>query len=132
MKYFIGLIILFSIIGCSKDDDNSPTPNSSGLQGDWNLVNVTGGFIGINENFEKGVIVWVFNEDTKIVKITNKNTKDVYDVLPSGTYTYSILTVNDSKELIIDDKNVGNFKLTTNQFTIDDQFRDGFRVTFNR
>lgn len=132
MKYLVCALFLFLAIGCSEDDDTSPNPNLSGLQGEWHLVNVTGGLIGINENFEKGVIVWVFNEETKVVKITNKNTTDVYDVLPSGTYTYSILAVNDSKELIIDDKNIGNFELSTNQFTIDDQFRDGFRATFNR
>ena len=131
MKHFV-CILLFLAIGCSEDDDTSPNPNLSGVQGEWNLVNVTGGLIGLNENFEKGVIVWEFNEGKKILKITNNNTTNVYDVLPSGTYAYSILTVNDSKELIIDDKNIGNFELTTDQFTIDDQFRDGFRATFNR
>ncbi|GGX03462.1 hypothetical protein [Aquimarina muelleri] len=130
MKYFV--YVLFLAIGCSEDDDTSLNSNLSGLQGEWSLANVTGGLIGINENFKKGMIIWVFNEETKTVKITNKNTNDVYDVLSSGTYTYSILVVNDSKELIIDDKNIGNFELTTNQFTIDDQFRDGFKVTFNR
>ncbi|WP_271781933.1 hypothetical protein [Aquimarina algiphila] len=135
MKYFIYFFTSILIIGCSGDDDvvTNPDLNSSGLGGEWNLINVSGGFIGINENLDKGIIIWNFNETNKNVVITNNNMNDaINDILPSGTYNFSMVTINGNEELIINDRNLGNFELTNNEFTIDEQFRDGFRYTFQR
>ncbi|TSE11482.1 MULTISPECIES: hypothetical protein [Aquimarina] len=135
MKYFIYFFTSILIIGCSGDDDvvTNPDLNSSGLGGEWNLINVSGGFIGINENLDKGIIIWNFNETNKNVVITNNNMNDaINDILPTGTYNFSMVTINGNEELIINDRNLGNFELTNNEFTIDEQFRDGFRYTFQR
>ncbi|WP_159090879.1 hypothetical protein [Aquimarina aquimarini] len=136
MKYLVSLIFLLVVMGCSDDDDTvvDPNPDSSGLQGTWNLSNVTGGFIGVNEDFEKGIIVWVFDESNKKVEITNNDmtSSSTGDLLPTGIYSYSIIEVHGNKELLINDRNLGNFEITANEFSIDEQFKDGFRFTFQR
>ncbi|EZH75520.1 hypothetical protein ATO12_01690 [Aquimarina atlantica] len=137
MKHFIYVVFLFVIIGCSGDDDGNPVnppSNSSGLTGIWHLVNVTGGFAGINDNFEKGVIVWDFDDTKKRVEVTNNNAANssTEDLFPTGVYTFSIVTINGNKELIVNERNLGNFEITTNEFIVDEQFKDGFRYTFQR
>ncbi|WP_132066066.1 MULTISPECIES: hypothetical protein [Aquimarina] len=137
MKHFIYVIFLFTIIGCSGDDDGAPVnppSNPSGLTGIWNLVNVTGGFAGINDDFDKGVIVWDFDDTKKRVEVTNNNAANssTEDLFPTGIYTFSIITINGNKELIVNERNLGNFEITTNEFVVDEQFKDGFRYTFRR
>ncbi len=134
MKYFICILLFFTIIGCSGDDDTTdPNMNSSGLNGKWSLVQVTGGFVGVDDSFENGVIVWDFNEAAKRVQVTNNNTKDViYDVLPSGTYDYTVDGVQSNLEFVVDKKKMGKFQLIDNQFTVEEQLKDGFRVVFRR
>ena len=130
MRNFIYILFLLAVLGCNKDDDTTLT--TSEISGEWSLIHVRGGLRGIDESFEKGMILWTFNEEAKTINVINKNFKEVYDVLPTGTYTYSIKVTKDSKELLVDSNNVGNFELTTDQFTIDKQFKDGFLVTFKR
>lgn len=137
MKHFICVVFLFVIIGCGSDDDVTPVnppSNPSGLIGIWNLVNVTGGFSGINDDFEKGVIVWDFDDTKKRVEVTNNNAANssTEDLFPTGVYTFSIVTINGNKELIVNERNLGNFEITTNEFIVDEQFKDGFRYTFRR
>ncbi|PKV51203.1 hypothetical protein ATE84_3277 [Aquimarina sp. MAR_2010_214] len=137
MKHFIYIVFLFAMIGCSGDDDGNPgdpIPDPSGLAGVWNLVNVTGGFAGINQDFKKGTIVWNFDDTKKRVEVTNNNptSASTEDLFPSGNYTFSIVTINGNKELIVNDRNLGNFEITTNEFVVDEQFKDGFRYTFQR
>lgn len=132
---FFSVIFLFTSIGCSNDDDTTSDPdiNTSELNGTWNLVNVNGGFVGIDHDFSTGTIVWVFNDTNTTVTITNNNTDDaIEDLLPTGTYDYTVVTIGDNLELIVDSVNRGNFEITMNQFTIVEQPRDGFRFTFGR
>ncbi len=138
MKHFLGAYILlfFTIIGCSNDDDGAmtnPDVDLSGIMGTWNLSNVSGGFVGIDHDFENGTIVWEFDEVNKKVVIVNNNTDDaVEDILPSGTYDYSIISVNGNQEFIINGVNKGTIEIVNTQFTISENFRDGFRFEFNR
>jgi hypothetical protein len=137
MKHFIYVVFLFVMIGCSGDDDSNlvdPTQNPSELTGVWHLINVTGGFAGINDDFEKGVIVWDFDDTKKRVEVTNNNAANssTEDLFPTGIYTFSIITINGNKELIVNERNLGNFEITTNEFIVDEQFKDGFRYTFQR
>src|SRR5690606_1613723 len=84
---FLGLI--FALNGCSTDG----TPeNNDKLNGTWSLINVSGGFAGVDEDIEKGEIVWKFNagEETLVVS-DNYGSNDHYYGLPIGTYTYSVL-----------------------------------------
>ncbi|GAA4271688.1 hypothetical protein GCM10022258_09820 [Aquimarina gracilis] len=118
------------LLSCSNDDDSS---SSSELSGTWSLINVSGGFVGLDHDFNTGIVVWVFNESSNTVSITNNNTDDsIEDLLPTGTYDYSIETVGENREFILDNINRGNFEIMDNQLTINEQFRDGFNFTFIR
>ncbi|KAA1246388.1 hypothetical protein [Aquimarina sp. RZ0] len=126
-------ILLLSIIlvSCSNDDDSQS--QTSALNGEWNLVNITGGFIGMDQDFEKGIIVWNFNESTQKVTITNNSTIDgVYNGLPSGTYPYAISAPADADELIVNENSLGFLELTSNSFSVSEQFGDGFTIKFER
>ena len=131
MRYLYILLILIILIGCSTGDDTNN--RSVSLQGAWNLVNVTGGFAGVDQDFDKGTIIWNFNESDAMVEITNNNTvTGVYDGFPSGTYTYSINTTVDIDELIVNEVNLGTFTSTSENFSVNQQFRDGFEIQFMR
>ncbi|WP_299443799.1 hypothetical protein [uncultured Aquimarina sp.] len=127
--YFLMVFVVF--ISCSNDDDTNNT--AIGLQGEWNLVNITGGFAGVNQDFEKGTIIWDFNESDTMVTVTNNSTiTGVYDGFPSGTYTYSIVAPADIDELVVNEINLGTFSTTSDSFTVNQQFRDGFEIRFER
>jgi len=97
------------------------------------MIAVSGGFIGTDHSFEKGVVVWDFDEATKTIAVTNTNTDTMLeDGLSSGTYNYSIETIQSIQELRINNNSIGNFQLGDNSFSIDEQFRDGFRYVFER
>ena len=134
MKHLLYILLFAITVGCSNDDDTSdPDISSSGLNGTWNLVNVLGGFVGIDHDFENGVIIWDFDENNNTVNITNNNTDNtIYDVLPTGTYTYSLVDIQGNQELVVGDRNLGNLEINDSEFTVNEQFRDGFRVTFRR
>ncbi|MFD2562118.1 hypothetical protein [Aquimarina rubra] len=132
MKRLYILLLSLLIISCSNDDDS--TNNSLvDLQGEWNLVNIIGGFEGIDQDFERGTIIWDFNETDGTITVTNNSTiTDVYNGLPSGTYDYSVMDSGGSDELIVNDINLGTFTVTSINLTIIPQFRDGFEIRFDR
>ena len=51
-------MILFMVLaGCTDTD----TPlEVDPMQGTWNLLNISGGFVGMDQDFEKGTVVWSF------------------------------------------------------------------------
>ncbi|WP_281986258.1 hypothetical protein [Aquimarina aggregata] len=130
--FSVYVVLILSMISCSNDDDSNDAI-ASGLNGKWNLVNISGGFTGIDHDFANGTIVWDFNETNNMVTVTNNNTDTtISDILPSGTYSYSIVDKESIKELIVNDINRGTFEMTNDEFIINEQFRDGFRVVFRR
>ncbi|WP_148639326.1 hypothetical protein [Aquimarina longa] len=125
------ILVLFTILSCSGDDDTVLI--SSNLEGVWNLTNISGGFVGINKDFKKGIITWDFNEANKTVKITNKDLDNQYGLLSPGTYTYKMVKKEDKEELVINDMIISYFKrVTTSKFIIDEEPIDGFRYIFER
>ncbi|MHA7057220.1 hypothetical protein ACWGOQ_0008385 [Aquimarina sp. M1] len=129
MKCFC--VLLFSVIlfSCSNDDDNvEPT-----LQGKWNLVNVSGGFAGLDEDIAKEIIVWDFNTVTGMVTIQNSITDASFNtVLESGTYPYSVSAPADADLLIVNEVSLGRFNLQSTSFTVEETFEDGFIFLFER
>lgn len=91
-QYVYVLLILFSVTltNCSLNS-TSDTNTSQIVKSSWNLVNISGGFAGVNENFNTGEIVWSFNEDNSILTVTNTNTSGSIEYGPiSGTYSFSV------------------------------------------
>ena len=78
--------LLFALISC-KNDDNNNTP-STVLEGNWKLVQISGGITGNIENFTPGSVLWNFDESETQVTVTN-NAQSGSGGLPSGTYQYS-------------------------------------------
>ncbi len=137
MKYVIGILFFLSLFSCKNDDNeitvDVPDPNSLGIEGEWNLIAVTGGFLGVDHIFEAGTIVWNFDETSKTIDVVNNNTdNNLEDSLSTGTYNYSIQITNGVQELIVNEVSIGNLNIINTKFTIDEQFRDGFLYEFTR
>ena len=144
LKLFIILISLPFCTGCNNDDDKGPDPSqNTGLQGKWNLINISGGFAGYNYDFEKGLITWTFNEANSTLTVVNNNPADIYDALGMGTYDYVFavntatpelcptviqMTQGDSEVLY----NFGCHTLEGNTLTFSQIEADGFKLTLIR
>ncbi|RKS01823.1 hypothetical protein [Flavobacterium sp. 102] len=130
MKSILSLTILLLILlsGCSNDSN----PNSDAVQGQWKLINVSGTFAGIDNNFAPGLITWNFNPTTQTVTVVNNNTDpDKWDVFETGVYNYLIIDNPEFPcgEIIkIDGIEMGCFSVTDNEFVIDQSIADGFRL----
>ena len=70
------------LISCSTDNDLS-------VEQKFYLVNVSGGFAGVNENFDKGQIIWTFNEQNSTLNI-EKTTNESFSGLNEGVYSFDI------------------------------------------
>ncbi|WP_025740398.1 hypothetical protein [Aquimarina pacifica] len=137
MKKYIALALCISLIlSCSNDDDQCDCLpiDGIGLDGQWHLTHVSGGFLGIDESIDKGIIIWDFNEENMDITITNMNTDNsLPDILASGIYDYSIITLEDDyQELRINGSSFGNFELIDTKFTLNELFKDGYLYTFQR
>lgn len=133
----IVLSCFFIFSNCSvNNSDSTPTQKVEYL---WHLVNVTGGFSGIDEQFSVDTVVWVFNEDAKILTVENNNDDDsIEDGLDTGTYNYSVLAIDNITYLIVDDNELGSFTSDFETLTINQNIistgsgADGFIYEFKR
>jgi len=134
MKRLLFLFLFIAVFtNCSNDADVQMKPQNSEISGAWNLIKAEGGFTGQVQDFEKGKIIWTFNDTKGEVVIVNANTiSGVNDGFPSGTYEYSISAPADIDELIVNNNNLGNIVFLENSFTVSAQPRDGFKYTFSR
>ncbi|WP_108804433.1 hypothetical protein [Aquimarina sp. Aq107] len=131
MRHFCIVLLSIILFSCSNDDDNNA--QSSTIAGAWNLVKVSGGVTGVDEDIEKGLIVWDFNETTGMVTINNTITDSSFNVLlDSGTYTYSISAPADADILIVNEIVLGGINLENTSFTVEETFEDGFSFRFER
>ena len=112
IKLLIVLCCAFVFTNCSLSND-SETPQN--YKKSWHLINVSGGFAGVNENFELETIIWSFDEPTAKLTVVNNNSDDtIQDGLASGAYDYSIDIAEDGKSYITIDANELGL-LTVNQ-----------------
>ncbi|GAA4897448.1 hypothetical protein GCM10023311_22820 [Flaviramulus aquimarinus] len=129
------------MFSCSVNNVDNTSNNQITIT-QWNLINTSGGFAGVNDNFEIGDIIWVFNELTGSLTVINKNTDDMLqDGLDSGNYSYIFsendsnlfLTVNDSIEfgLLTISEDTETFTLNQN-VTLAGIAADGFIYTFEK
>jgi len=117
MKKFFLLAIVCTLClsaSCDKNDINSSETET------WFLVNISGGFAGINNDVEKGTVIWTFNFQDSTLKIdNNNNNNNAVSGFDSGTYSYSILTVNDKNYLVIEGNEFGGMITSGNELIID-------------
>ncbi|WMI68840.1 hypothetical protein [Mangrovimonas sp. YM274] len=131
-QLLIALLFFSSLYSCcNSDDDNANTNN---LEGSWNLVRVTGGFAGVDDEFEPGLIIWDFNTSNTTITVTNNHTENtIYDGLPTGTYNYNLSTTEEGEYITVENMLNGQLNISGNQMTLDDNVTaDGFLLSFNK
>ena len=113
------------------------TNNNLSIEQKFYLVNVSGGFAGVNFNFDKGQIIWTFNEQNSTLNI-KKNTNESFSGLNEGIYSYSIVNINNNLFLHIDENELGGVSTSENGMIIDENMRstgsgaDGFIMTLEK
>lgn len=111
-KITLLLISLFLFSSCTSDQNTVITEK-------YSLINVSGGFAGVNENFAKGEIIWTF--DTSSASLTvKKNTQNAYSGLSEGNYSYSIQNINDKQYIFINNIESGGVTNEVNKIIIDE------------
>jgi hypothetical protein len=103
---------LVLLTNCKSDDTISTNDT-------WNLVNISGGFAGIDKNFNVGEIIWTFNEQNSTL-IIKKNTQELFIGIDEGTYSYAIEDINGTSYLNLDNLERGSFTISQNELIIDE------------
>lgn len=138
MKHILLILLIsfFTLTNCSVNEDDT---QQKVIEVYWSLTNTSGGIAGVNDNFDRGIIKWVFNEFNETLIVENGNTDDTkVDGLDSGTYSYSILEVGENSFLVIDSEEAGRITITTSKLTLDENetsegsMNDGFIFTFTK
>lgn len=132
---FYVIVLALLVVSCNNNDDAQQN-NIATLEGSWSLVNVQGGFAGVNDNFDIGLIIWNFETYGQFSVINNNTVNVIFDGLPSGTYDYNHLTTGgEDSSLVLDELNISYrlTSLTSSQLILDEDFgADGFLLTFSR
>ena len=131
--FYVFILALLSV-SCNNNDDSMQNPDTT-LDGSWSLVNVSGGFAGVNDDFEVGIITWDFNQDNLELTVTNTNTANViFDGLPSGAYNYVFLTTTgEDVSLVINSISYDLTTLSSSELVLDEGVAaDGFLLTYSR
>ncbi|RZJ35511.1 MAG: hypothetical protein EOO51_05060 [Flavobacterium sp.] len=129
----VPMLFLVAMSACDSGSDRKTT-----LDGHWKLINVKGGISGSDFDFPPGLITYNFDTATNTVEVTNNNTNDAAeDMLPSGSYTYSIQENTTTPQLceenfFIDEVNFGCYNLGSNQLTFGQVEADGYLITLVR
>ena len=93
LKLFAILLVFAS---CSKQniEEEKITMLPPGIDGDWKVTKITGGFAGVNLNFE-GSVLYNFNTTTNQLTVNNNyiGTNPVKG-LPTGNYPFSLSGTN--------------------------------------
>jgi len=132
IKLFISLICFFTLVtNCS--DDTDITTEEEAINVPWSLKSVVGGLAGTNDTFAMGTILWTFDDSSNTLIVVNNNTEEViYDGLETGSYNYTITTIDGSDYLIVDeDYNLGRMEYINSELTLDNGIPlDGLFLTF--
>ena len=130
---FLSFLILFLLTSCSND---STSAKNNTITGQWKLVNVSGTFAGINDNFPEGMITWDFNPITQTVTVTNNNTNaNLWDVFETGVYNFQFVNNPEfpcGESIEIDGSLYGCYSFANDSLIIDQSIADGFAITLKR
>ena len=118
------------LMGCQGDDDGNASLNPD-INGNWNLVRVTGGLTGVDDNFETGMIVWNFSDRT--LEVTNRNTDpNLEDMYETGLYNFALDTSTDALTLTIDTVSYSIDTFTNDELSFGNQYADGYNLRLIR
>ncbi len=135
-KILVLVVVGFCGVIASCNDDS---PQASTINGTWNLKNISGGLAGINDDYNQGIIKWIFDSHALTLTVENNNSQNtIYDGFESGIYSYSVLESGDNSYLIVEDTEFGGYTLTENNLMIDQNKTstgsgaDGFIIELER
>jgi hypothetical protein len=134
-------------ISCDNNDDTSfiqeesTTLNNSEIGISqaltWNLINLSGGFLGVDQDYKLDIIKWTFDTNNSILTVTNSNPENsTYNGLQQGRYQYRIHNFKGEAYLFIENYEYGIFILDKNSLlinqniTITSTISDGFIYKF--
>jgi len=119
MKLSVIFVLMFSLMSCCKEE------NKDGLEGKWFLLNAAGGIAGISQNYPKGDITWVFDDEK--VNIVNNYAGQWNVSFPTMSKSYKIISTIEGDELHIDNQYFANSQISKDTlFLNQSQFADGF------
>ncbi|WP_417351505.1 hypothetical protein [Flavobacterium alkalisoli] len=142
LKLLLLLLYIPVAFSCNNDDDNNQ-PSNQEFTVTWKLINVSGGFGGVDHDFEEGIITWTFNSQNETIVVVNNNPADVYDGLGTGEYTYDFVP-NDITTICAESfetqgpgdaettSNFGCMTITGDNMTLSMAEADGFLLTFKK
>ena len=115
-KLFVLVLSLFVFGSCEKNTETGNPDNA--LEGTWNLVNLSGGFVGLNCDYPSGDITWIFT-DTELDIVNNNNNPDpLCEAGLQGMFSYSILETENGTFLMLGENELGKFTISGNVLTI--------------
>ena len=131
----VAVSVFFTLFGnCTKNESTEEAPVT--IEGQWKLINVSGGIAGINDSFSPNQIIWTINSSNHTVTVVNTNTNpDLNSVLETGIYPFSIENNSNSvcnQTITINGMNLGCVLLSVNELNINYQFADGYNLKFIR
>ena len=113
----ISLGLMLVLLGCTNDNNHG---NDDVVKGSWSLINVSGGIAGVDDDFEKGKIVWKFDaKGETLVVVNNDDSNSIYNGLTTRTYAYSVLQEKGKFYLFVNDKEVGGIFVTETKLVLD-------------
>ena len=137
IRFIAMAVAAMVIISCNKSDDNAQ--NNDTLNEVWHLVNVSGGFAGVNDSFERNIITWEFNSENGSLFVMNNNTDtSKQSGLTSGNYVFAVEEINGSLYFILNEQESGEVTIVENNLLIDENSMsngsgaDRFKYMFER
>ncbi|WP_133248451.1 hypothetical protein [Flagellimonas aquimarina] len=117
-RFIITILCFIALTACSNTDNESKEDILSGV---WNVQNISGGFVGMDQDFEEETITWTFNADNSTLTVVNNNVlvDVIYDGLDTGSYPYTIIEVDNERFLEIDGQEFGGILFTNGQLLLD-------------
>ena len=114
-------ILLFSFVflcfGCDKEKTEEEETNDSPIHGIWNMINVSGGFTGVDNDFDKGVIIWEFDATNNTLEVKNTS-GSLFSGLSSGDYGYSVVEDDGRSYLFVGAVEMGGITIAENEMII--------------
>ncbi len=121
----LALLLGFSFFLSCNINDN-PIQNET-IIGIWNLKNVSGGFPGVDIDYEN--VFWQFVSETNVLivesSLISNDPQSAYLPLQSGNYNYSLTELNGKTFIIIEDFGIyeneeyGRYEINDNNLMID-------------
>lgn len=82
MKKILIFIAFAFVLACSSDDDNNKNLDN------WRLTSHQSGLLNIN-SFEVNDVIWAFNFNTNVLRVTNNVSNTYPSLVPSGNYNFT-------------------------------------------